>query len=192
MLVGKPNSIRTLMIALNYLLQDLSAFTKNGTFRSKLKCVLISHTFHLVLIYRIGGVLSGFPLLGPFFRVLLEYIIRVIYSSDISLKSDIGPGLMIVHGHDIVIGGNVQIGGWCKILNGVTLGNKDTESPINEQPTVGDHVVIGSGAKLLGNISIGSNVIIGANSVVLRSFPDNVVIAGVPAKIVKDNIRVTL
>ena len=80
----------------------------------------------------------------------------------------------------------MRIGKKCKILNGVTLGNKDTESPINQQPTVGDNVVIGSGAKLLGAIQIGDNVVIGANSVVLKSVPENVVVAGVPAKIVKN------
>lgn len=165
--------------------QDLSAFTKDGNSLAKVKCVLISHTFHLVLLYRFGCVLAKFPVIGSLFRVVLEYFIRIIYASDISLKSKIGPGLMIVHGHDIVIGGDVKIGKKCKILNGVTLGNKDTESPINQQPIVGDNVVIGSGAKLLGAIQIGDNVVIGANSVVLRSVPTNVVVAGIPAKIVK-------
>jgi serine O-acetyltransferase len=92
---------------------------------------------------------------------------------------------VVAHGHDIVIGGEVRIGARCKILNGVTLGNRDTESPINEQPVIGDYVVIGSGAKLLGAIHIGDHVVIGANSVVLKSFPSSVVIAGVPARIVK-------
>lgn len=165
--------------------QDLSAFTKDGNFLAKAKCVLIRHTFHLVLLYRFGCALAKFPAIGSLLRVVLEYFIRIVYASDISLKSKIGPGLMIMHGHDIVIGREVKIGKKCKIYNGVTLGNKDIESPINQQPTVGDNVAIGSGAKLLGSIQIGDNVVIGANSVVLKSFPSNVVVAGVPAKIVK-------
>lgn len=165
--------------------KDLSAFTNDGNFLAKFKCTLISHSFHLVVFYRIGVVLAATPVFGALLRVLMEYFIRVVYASDISLKSKIGPGLMIVHGHDIVIGGEVRIGKKCKILNGVTLGNKDTESSINQQPTVGDNVVIGSGAKLLGPIHIGDNVVIGANSVVLNNIPSNVVAAGVPAKILK-------
>lgn len=164
--------------------QDLSAFTKDGTFFSKAKCVLLSHTFHLVLIYRVGCALAKAYVIGGFLRVIVEYFIRIVYASDISLKSRIGPGLMFVHGHDIVIGGDVKIGKRCKVYNGVTLGNKDVESPINQQPILGDHVVIGSGAKLLGAIQIGDNVVIGANSVVLKNFPSNTVIAGVPAKII--------
>lgn len=169
----------------NNIAQDLSAFTKDGNFIARVKCVLISHTFHLVLIYRLGHFLSNNPVIGGLFRVILEYLVRVVYASDISLRSQIGPGLMILHGHDIVIGEEVKIGKRCKILNGVTLGNKDTESSINQQPTVGDNVVIGSGAKLLGSIRIGDNVVIGANSVVLNDFQSNVVIAGIPARIVK-------
>lgn len=169
----------------NNITQDLSAFTKDGNFLVKVKCVLISHSFHLVFLYRLGSFFSQPPVIGSLLRVALEYVIRVMYASDISLKSKIGPGLVIVHGHDIVIGGDVKIGKKCKILNGVTLGNKDTELPINQQPIVGDNVVIGSGAKLLGSIKIGDNVVIGANSVVLKNFPSNVVVAGVPAKIIK-------
>jgi serine O-acetyltransferase len=165
--------------------QDLFAYTKNGNFFTKITCIITSHTFHLLLIYRMGHYLSKTPILGSIFRVLLEYFIRIVYSSDISFRSQIGGGLVIVHGHDIVIGGAVKIGKRCKILNGVTLGNKDTESSLNQQPTVGNNVVIGSGAKLLGLINIGDNVIIGANSVVINSFPANVIIAGIPAKIVK-------
>jgi serine O-acetyltransferase len=165
--------------------RDLSVFTNNGKFLSKVKCILISHTFHLVLLYRVGRLLSKIPVFGSFFRVFFEYFIRIVFGSDISLKSQIGDGLMIVHGHDIVIGGDVKIGRNCKILNGVTLGNKDTESLTNQQPVLGDNVVIGSGAKLLGAILIGDNVVIGANSVVLINIPSNAVVAGVPAKIIK-------
>lgn len=170
---------------------DLSAFTCNGDLVSKLKCVLISHAFHMVAIYRVGTAFSAIPFIGVPIRVFFEYFIRIIYASDISLKSKIGPGLMIVHGHDIVIGGEVVIGKGCKILNGVTIGNKDTESLFNQQPIIGDDVVIGSGAKLLGAIHIGNRVIIGANSVVLKNFASDNVLAGVPAKIIKTHSLVS-
>lgn len=165
---------------------DLNAFTKNGNVISKIKCILISHTFHLVLVIRLGKSLSRIPFLGPLIRLVFEYLIRILFSSDISLRAEIGGGLVIMHGHDIVIGRCVKIGRHCKILNGVTLGNKDTESPENQQPIVGDNVIIGTGAKILGNITIGSNVKIGANSVVIIDVASDSVAVGIPARVVKN------
>ncbi|WP_218279024.1 serine O-acetyltransferase [Pseudomonas sp. SWI6] len=122
------------------------------------------------------------PLAGGLLRVLIEYLIRVIYASDISLKSRIGSGLVIMHGHDIVIGSDVVIGCNCKILNGVTLGNKDTEVSFNQQPSLGDNVVVGAGAKILGAITVGSGARVGANSVVLTDVPPGATVVGVPGR----------
>lgn len=168
---------------------DLNSFTKNGNFFSKLKCILISHTFHLVLFIRFGQFLSKTPFTGPLFRFIVEYIIRILFSSDISLRAKIGSGLVIMHGHDIVIGRSVKIGCYCKILNGVTLGNKDTESEINSQPTIGDHVIIGTGAKILGGVIIGNNVKIGANSVVIADVESDSIAVGIPAKVKKIRVE---
>jgi serine O-acetyltransferase len=85
-----------------------------------------------------------------------------------------------------VIGAS-QIGSNAVIYHGVTLGAKEVDiaySP-DQRPIVGDNVVIGSGAKLLGGFRIGDNVKVGANAVVLESFPDNVVIGGIPATVVR-------
>ncbi|EES8386106.1 serine acetyltransferase, partial [Escherichia coli] len=120
-----------------------------------------------------------------FFRLVIEYSIRIIFSSDISLRARIGGGLVIMHGHDIVIGRDVVIGRNCKILNGVTLGNKDTESTENQQPVVGDNVIIGTGAKILGKVVIGNNVKIGANSVVISDIAPDSVAVGIPARVTK-------
>ena len=87
-----------------------------------------------------------------------------------------------MHGHDIVIGSGVTIGENCKIFNGVTLGNKDTETSEVCHPQLGNGILIGTGAKILGNIRIGDNAKIGANSVVLKDIPANSIWAGVPAK----------
>lgn len=164
--------------------RDLKRFAGGGGMASMIKTCLISHSFHLVAVYRMGVVLSKVPLIGLLFRVMIEYFIRVVYASDISLRSKIGPGLIIMHGHDIVIGSSVVIGENCKILNGVTFGNKDTESDINQQPLIGSGVVVGTGAKILGGLVIGDNVRVGANSVVTKDVPSNVVVAGVPAKVI--------
>lgn len=167
---------------------DLNALAGNSRLL-KLKYVLSSHAFHMTAMYRAGCAIARLPIVGKFFRIVFEYLIRIIFSSDISLRSRIGPGLIIVHGHDIVIGANVVIGMQCKIFNGVTLGNKDTESNVNLQPSIGDNVILSTGCKVLGDVIVGSNSIVGANSVVLKNVPDNSIAVGVPAVIkMKRNI----
>ena len=164
---------------------DLNAASRGRGRGVMFKTAVGSHAFHLVMLYRMGCCAAQLPIIGPGLRLFFEYFIRIVYASDISLKSRIGPGLVVMHGHDIAIGSSVSIGSSVKILNGVTLGNKDTETLLNQQPTLGDNVVIGSGAKILGGIKIGDNVVVGANSVVLKSVISNSVVAGVPAKTVK-------
>lgn len=167
---------------LRVLSADLKALA-GDSFLAKIKCLLLSPAFHMVISYRFGSAVAAAPIIGRFTRPFFEYFIRIFFASDISLRSKIGPGLVIVHGHDIVIGANVVIGERCKIFNGVTLGNKDTENKLSLQPKIGNDVVLSTGCKVLGNLSIGSGSIVGANSVVLVNVPDNSIAVGVPAKI---------
>ena len=161
---------------------DLTKYSDTTKISAKFKVFCLDHSFHLVLFIRIGSLVSRIPLFGRSLRFCIEYFIRVFFASDISCKAKIQGGLHIIHGHDIVIGSDVFIGKNCKIFNGVTLGNKYTESRNNDQPRIGNCVVISTGAKILGNVEIGDNSIIGANSVVIDSFGSNSVIVGVPAK----------
>lgn len=140
----------------------------------------------MVIFIRLGAVLRSIPVLGGVIGTILEYIVRVVYSSDISSKAKIGDGFNLMHGHDIVIGSHVIIGKNVKVFNGVTLGNKNTNTTINEQPLIGDNVTICTGAKVLGLVRIGNNSIVGANSVVTKDIPENEVWAGVPAKKIKE------
>ncbi len=165
---------------------DLLRYVPSKNLILILKIILFSHAFHLVFLVRLGSAVRKIPGLGGFLGVLIEYLIRIFFASDISCKAKIGPGLMILHGHDIVIGADSSIGENCKIFNGVTLGNKDTEIPDNEQPKVGNNVIIGTGSKLLGSIVVGDNVKIGANSVVISDIPSDSVAVGVPARIKND------
>lgn len=92
-----------------------------------------------------------------------------------------GAGLVLVHYGCVIISGKAHLGENCRIHSCVNIGEHQGQAPI-----IGDHVYIGPGAKLYGDIHIGSNVVIGANAVVNKSFPDNVTIAGIPAKIIAE------
>lgn len=93
---------------------------------------------------------------------------------------DIEGGLIIQHGFSTIINAK-KIGKNCHIYQQVTIGFNGTESPI-----IGDNVRICCGAKVIGGIHVGNNVVIGANAVVCKDIPDNVVVAGVPAKIIRN------
>lgn len=161
---------------------DLAAQSNQGSALAKLKIAILNHNFHLVFLIRFGETLGYLPVLGRVLRHIVEYIIRILYASDISCAAQISGGLNIMHGHDIVIGSGAVIGPNCKIFNGVTLGNKDTESAEICQPTLQAGVIVGTGAKLLGAITIGEGAKIGANSVVTKDVPAGQTWVGVPAR----------
>lgn len=161
---------------------DLAAQSNHGSLSAKLKIALLNHSFHLVFLIRLGEAIGQLPIVGRLLRHIIEYVIRILYASDISCAAKISGGINIMHGHDIVIGSGVVIGPNCKIFNGVTMGNKDTESTEICQPTLHAGVVVGTGAKLLGAIIIGEGAKIGANSVVTKNVPAGQTWVGVPAR----------
>lgn len=103
----------------------------------------------------------------------------------------IGPGLRIYHAGDFIhVGPNVSIGKNCTLLPGVVFGNK-YESPNKQPVTVGDNCYFGLGVKILGSVKIGNNVTVGANAVITKDIPDNCVVGGIPAKIIRINKQIT-
>lgn len=126
-----------------------------------------------------SAMLTGIPVL-PY---LLSYLNQIIFGIEISPKCAIGPGIFFPHTSGTVIGAS-KIGRNVTIFQGVTLGAKDMDMGFDRalRPELGDYVVIGAGAKVLGGISLGDNVRVGANSVLLRSVPANATVAGVPAR----------
>jgi len=106
-----------------------------------------------------------------------------VFGVDIHPAARVGPGLMIDHAHSIVIGETVEIGDNVTLLHSVTLGGTGKEGG-DRHPKIGDNVMIGAGAIVLGNIRIGNHARIAAGSVVLRSVPSEKTVAGVPARIV--------
>ncbi|WP_296949166.1 serine O-acetyltransferase [uncultured Massilia sp.] len=174
-------------MGIGFFAADLRAASGSKRFIPNLKWAIFNHSAHLVFFYRLGQSAATLPIVGHPMRFFIEYFIRIVFSSDLSCRSKIGPGLVVVHGHDIVIGADVKIGKNCKIFNGVTLGNKDiTKSSVGNQPTLGDNSVLSTGAKILGPVTLGENIVVGANSVVLQDFPDNSVVVGIPAKVVRN------
>ncbi|MEE6637648.1 serine acetyltransferase [Limosilactobacillus pontis] len=119
------------------------------------------------------------------YKVINFLFIIIVFSSEIHVSDKISSKLIFYHPYGIVIHGNCKIGDYCVIRQQVTIGNKG----INDDgcPIIGNNVEIGAGAKIIGNVSIGDNSKIGANAVVTKSFPNNSILVGVPARnIAKD------
>lgn len=115
---------------------------------------------------------------------LISQIGRWVTQIEIHPGATIGKRLVIDHGNGVVIGETAVIGDDCLIYHGVTLGAKRVEKG-KRHPTLGNNVVIGAGAQVLGNINIGDGAIIGAGSIVTKDVPPNDVVAGNPAKSIK-------
>jgi len=113
--------------------------------------------------------------------------INLVYGSTIPLKTRFAGIPILPHGfHGVFISQNAVIGKNVTIFHQVTIGSIQTEDSKHPgSPTIGNNVIIGVGAKILGGITIGNNVKIGANSVVVKDIPDNAVVVGVPGKIIK-------
>ena len=137
----------------------------------------ISHFFHL----------AGFELIGR----IISQTTRFFTGVEIHPGAKIGKNLFIDHGMGVVIGETSEIGNNVTIYHAVTLGGSspsiDSERQRHEKrhPTIGNDVVIGSGAQIIGPIKVGDNSRIAANAVVVRDVPENATMVGIPAKAVK-------
>lgn len=126
----------------------------------------------------------------PFIPRLISHFGRFLTGIEIHPGAVIGHGVFIDHGMGVVIGETAIIGNYALIYQGVTLGGTGKESG-KRHPTLGENVVVGAGAKVLGNITVGDNVRIGAGSVVLRDVPSDCTVVGIPGRIVyRSGVRV--
>jgi serine O-acetyltransferase len=119
----------------------------------------------------------------PFFPRAISEFSRFLTGIDIHPGAKIGKNLIIDHGMGVVIGETAVIGDDCLIYHGVTLGGVDL-NPVKRHPTLMNGVVVGAGAKILGNIVIGECSRVGANSVVIKDVPSHTTVTGIPAKVV--------
>ena len=120
----------------------------------------------------------------PFLPRAISQLARWLTGIEIHPSAKIGAFFFIDHGMGVVIGETAEVGDHVTLFQGVTLGGTGKERG-KRHPTLGNHVVVGAGAKILGGITIGDNVKIGANSVVVKSVPPNSTVIGVPARIIK-------
>jgi len=163
--------------------QDLQAvFERDPAATSRLEVFLTYSGFHALLAYRISHWLWKRKL--PFFPRFISQLARWITGVEIHPGATIGAGFFIDHGMGVVIGETTEIGDYVTLFQGVTLGGTGKERG-KRHPTLGNHVVVGAGAKVLGGIHIGDNVKVGANAVVLRSVPANSTVVGNPGRIVR-------
>lgn len=155
---------------------------KDPAARNILEVMLLYPGFHILVYHRIA---HFFYINKCFFLArIISQVGRFFTGIEIHPGARIGEGILIDHGMGVVIGEATIIGNRVTIYQGVTLGATGNEKQWKRHPTIGNDVVIGSGAKVLGPINIGDNVKIGANAVVLQDVPSNATAVGIPAKII--------
>lgn len=146
---------------------------KDPACRNILEAILLYPGFHVLIFYRISHFLYRHKLF--FLARLISQIGRVFTGIEIHPGATIGKRLFIDHGMGIVIGETSTIGNDCTIYHNATLGGTGKDQN-KRHPDLGNNVMVGAGAKILGPIKIGNNVKIGANSIVLKDIPDNVTV----------------
>jgi serine O-acetyltransferase len=148
--------------------------------------VFLYPTFHVMFFYKIGNIFWRYNL--KFFARMIMYFARIFTGIEIHPAAKIGKNFFMDHGLGIVIGETAEIGDNVTIYQDVTLGGimpsieSDSQRNQKRHPTIGNNVIVGSGAQILGAIKIGDNARIGANSVVSKDVRPNVTVAGVPAR----------
>lgn len=170
---------------LRHIRSDIQAvFDNDPAARSKLEVILTYSGLHAIWAHRIA---HGFYTRGWFAIARgISQFSRFMTGIEIHPGARIGNRLFIDHGMGVVIGETCEIGDDVVIYQGVTLGGTGKEKG-KRHPTIGNNVVIASGAKVLGSFSVGDNSNIGANSVVLSPVPENSTVVGIPGRIVKRN-----
>jgi serine O-acetyltransferase len=170
------------------LLSDARSIAKRDpAAKSTLEVFLLYPGFHVLIYHRIAHWLYKKRVF--FLARLISQFARFVTGIEIHPGAAIGRGLFIDHGMGIVVGETAVIGDNCTIYHGVTLGGTGKEKGKKRHPTIGNNVLIGAGAKLLGPITVGDNAMVGSGSVVLGDVPPNSTVAGIKARVVKQDGR---
>ena len=170
------------MSFINSIRKDIqAAFDHDPAAKNTLEIVLAYPGFHARQFHRLAHTLLRWHV--PVLPRLISHISRFLTAIEIHPGAKIGDGLFIDHGMGIVIGETSEIGDNVTLYQGVTLGGTSLKK-VKRHPTLGNNVVVGVGAQLIGAITIGDNTKIGAGSVVINSVPANATVVGVPGRVV--------
>ena len=175
---GSPSPLAVL----NTLLTDFRIiFDRDPAARNPVEVLLCYPGLHALWLHRFAHLLYKAQL--PIIPRVISHGARFLTGIEIHPGARIGKGVFIDHGMGVVIGETAIIGDYALIYQGVTLGGTGKESG-KRHPTLGENVVVGAGAKVLGNLTLGDDVRIGAGSVVLRDVPSNCTVVGIPGRVV--------
>ena len=163
-----------------------ACFERDPAARNIVEVLLTYSGLHAIICYRMAHALEQVRV--PVIPRLIMTIARILTGIEIHPAATIGRGLFIDHGTGVVIGETSVLGDRVTLFQGVTLGGTGKERG-KRHPTIGNNVVIGAGAKVLGNITIGSDSMIGANAVVVRDVPEHSTVVGVPGRITRTKDR---
>lgn len=175
---------KIIVIAVFFHKEIKAARAKDPAAKSLLEVIFLYQGLHVLIFHRIAHFLYKIRLY--ILARLISQVSRFLTAIEIHPGAEIGAGFFIDHGMGIVIGETAIIGDNVLLYQGVTLGGTGLEKG-KRHPTIGNNVVIGAGAKVLGNITIGDNSYIGANAVVIKDVPPNSTVVGVPGKITKQD-----
>ena len=177
-------SLKVVLIYIFFHGEIKTAQQKDPAARTSLEVLLLYQGLHALISHRIAHFFYKMHFL--FLARLISQISRKFTGIEIHPGAQIGRGFFIDHGMGVVIGETAIIGDNVLLYQGVTLGGTGLEKG-KRHPTIGNNVVIGAGAKVLGNINVGDSSYIGANAVVIKDVPANSTVVGVPGRITKQD-----
>lgn len=178
--------VYSLYVAIFFRREIRSILTKDPAAVSYLEVLMLYPGLHSVVMHKFAHLLYLFKI--PFLPRFLSEMMRFFTGIEIHPGARIGRGLFIDHGNGVIIGETAIIGDNVLLYQGVTLGGTGTGKEKGKRhPTIGNNVVIGAGAKVLGNITAGDNSYIGANAVVIKDVPPNSTIVGVPGRVTQQD-----
>jgi len=172
-------------------IKELMRLNKADSARNKgnVKSALVLRLFRLAnYVYEMKNKNKMLYALGAPYLVLYRILVEWLLCIELPFGCRVGPGLIIDHGQALIVNKNTIIGDNCRLRNSTTIGCKIGPDGLTQLPSpkIGNNVDVGANSVVLGDISIGDNVIIGAGSVVVKDVPSNSVVAGNPAKVIKN------
>lgn len=165
-------------VSFAWLIETLKADLRANIFLKSKIVLLMFRTAHYLACRNRLTLIVGLP-----FFVFYKFIMEWLLGMEIPIRTRVGKGFVIYHGFGLVIHGQTVIGEYCKIRQGVTLGNKLLSGGASSPPPcIGDHVEFGANSVVVGPVRVGDRAVIGAGAVVTREVPPGAVMVGIPAK----------